>query len=106
MLTPWTEVMQGSPLPKLTRAYIMRKAHIKRALKIKEDYFSQELKIAVERLEDGQVEQSAVNHVMMREKSLAEKEGRKPNYFSRVIMDEVSPIFYLRTLHNVNEHYN
>ncbi|KAK8033517.1 cytochrome P450 [Apiospora marii] len=90
-LSHTTMEVHGSPMPSLHWAYIMRKPRVKRATKIKEAALEKEVTAAVSRLADhkGGKVKSAVDHMVIREKALAEKEGRKPNYYSRVMMDEV-----------------
>ncbi|KAI0391300.1 cytochrome P450 [Xylariaceae sp. FL0594] len=83
--------VQGSPLPDLHWAYVNRKPRIRRATKIKETYIKAEIQDALSRLtdsEEGYVK-SAVDHMVFRETKLAEKDGRTPDYFSRVMMDEI-----------------
>ncbi|XDG09713.1 hypothetical protein ABKA04_009328 [Annulohypoxylon sp. FPYF3050] len=83
--------VQGNPAPALTWAYITRKPKIKRALAIKEGYIRKELEKSVKRLGTslkGSVE-SAVDQMLVRENDLAAKDRRPPNYFSRVMMDEI-----------------
>ncbi|PYI09627.1 cytochrome P450 monooxygenase, partial [Aspergillus sclerotiicarbonarius CBS 121057] len=89
-LTETVGQVQGNPVPSLTWAYMVRKPKIKRAIEIKEDYIRQELVKGVERLQQGgeMVVNSAVDQMIVRERSLAEKDGRQPDYFSRVIIDE------------------
>jgi hypothetical protein len=84
--------IQGSPKPSLSWAYVLRKPRIARAVHLKEDYISKELRYAVQGLQGSRSDQggkSAVEHMVLLEKSIAEKENRKPQYFSRVMMDEV-----------------
>jgi hypothetical protein len=90
-LTETIEEVQGNPLPALTWAYVNRKPKIKRATKIKEDYIMKELRGAIKRLNGGEKEivKSAVDHLVLREKELAERDNRTPAYFSRVMNDEV-----------------
>ncbi|RYP39084.1 hypothetical protein DL767_002347 [Monosporascus sp. MG133] len=85
------EEVQGSPLPDLKWAYVNRKPRIRRATKIKEDYITNELKDALGRLKGTEEDfvKSAVDHMVSREKVLAEKDGRAPNYFSRIMIDEI-----------------
>ncbi|KAI0862939.1 cytochrome P450 [Xylaria cubensis] len=83
--------VQGSPLPDLHWAYVNRKPRVRRATKIKETYIMTEIQDALSRLtdsEEGYVK-SAVDHMVFRETKLAEKDGRAPDYFSRVMMDEI-----------------
>jgi hypothetical protein len=90
-LTETVGEVQGNPAPGLTWAYITRKPRIRRAMKLKEDCIMRELRNGVERLNktSGTVIKSAVDQMIVREKSLAEKDGRTPDYFSRVMIDEV-----------------
>ncbi|RAL04563.1 cytochrome P450 monooxygenase [Aspergillus ibericus CBS 121593] len=89
-LTETVGEVQGNPVPSLTWAYVVRKPKIKKAIQIKEDYIRQELVKGVERLHpEGEVViKSAIDQMIVREKALAEKDGRQPDYFSRVIIDE------------------
>lgn len=90
-LVDTVEDVQGSPFPDLSWVWVNMKPRIRRATKIKEQYITEELRDAIGRL-DGVGEESvksAVDYMVYREKALAEKEGRQPDYFSRVMMDEV-----------------
>ncbi|KAI8626380.1 cytochrome P450 [Xylariaceae sp. FL1651] len=90
-LVETVQEVQGSPLPDLKWAYVNSKPQVRRATKIKEGYITSELKDALGRLRGTEEEfvKSAVDHMVFREKVLAEKDGRSPNYFSRVMMDEI-----------------
>ncbi|RHZ57412.1 uncharacterized protein CDV56_107766 [Aspergillus thermomutatus] len=84
--------IRGSPKPSLTWAYILRRPRYAHALRLKNAYISAELQHAVEQLQESKgddTEKSAVHHMVLREKSLAEKEKREPQYLSRVMMDEL-----------------
>ncbi|KAK3985848.1 Trichodiene oxygenase [Cladorrhinum sp. PSN332] len=91
-LTVTVGELHGNPWPALAWAYIMRKPRIKRAVAIKEDYIAKQLSSAVKRLtgpdSEGQHVSSAVDHMILSEKKLARKDGRAPDYFSRVMKDE------------------
>lgn len=91
-LTETVGEVQGNPWPSLTWALVTRKPKVKKAVRIKEEYIMKELRAGVERLEksSGRVIKSAVDQMILREKSLAGKDGRAPDYFSRVMVDEVS----------------
>ena len=95
-LTETVGDVQGNPSPKLTWAYVMRKPRIRRAATIKDVHWVQEIRNAVKSFEasDAATEvpkvQSAVDQMVLCEKNLAEKEARRPNYFSRIMIDEVS----------------
>ncbi|KAJ2999363.1 hypothetical protein NUW58_g22 [Xylaria curta] len=89
-LTETVGEVQGNPVPALTWAYVTRKPRIRKAIRIKEDCIEKELMNGVQRWEEtsGRVIKSAVDQMIVREKRLAEKEGRTPNFFSRVMIDE------------------
>ncbi|KAK7724444.1 hypothetical protein SLS63_008701 [Diaporthe eres] len=83
--------VQGSPFPDLSWKWVNMKPRIRRATKIKQQYITDELRDAIGRL-DGSGEESvksAVDYMVYREKALAEKEGRQPDYFSRIMLDEI-----------------
>ncbi|KAF2120205.1 cytochrome P450 monooxygenase [Lophiotrema nucula] len=83
--------VQGSPWPGLKWAFVLRNKRIAQAVEVKERYIHDELEAIVERLRasENDAEKSAVHHMVLRERALAEKEGRAPQYFSRVMIDEV-----------------
>ncbi|KAK6063588.1 cytochrome P450 monooxygenase [Seiridium cupressi] len=84
--------IRGSPKPSWTWAYVLRKPRNARALRLRDDYISTEIKHAIEQLADSKSDhegKSAVHHMVLREKSLAEKDRREPQYLSKVMMDEV-----------------
>lgn len=95
-LTETVGEVQGNPIPSLTWAYVVRRPKTRKAIQVKEEYIRQELSKGVERLQqsDTPVIQSAVDQMIVREKSLAEKDGRQPDYFSRVMIDEVGSAMY------------
>jgi hypothetical protein len=93
--------IRGSPKPSLTWAYILRKPRYAHALRLKNAYISAELNYAVQQLQESKSDdtgKSAVHHMVLREKSLAEKEKREPQYLSRVMMDEVRGLLILHGL--------
>ncbi|OBT53235.1 hypothetical protein VE04_06886 [Pseudogymnoascus sp. 24MN13] len=84
--------IRGSPKPSWTWAYILQKPRNARALRLRDEYISTELKHAVEQMAESKSDdegKSAVHHMVLREKAIAEKEGRQPQYLSKVMMDEV-----------------
>ncbi|KAI1163868.1 cytochrome P450 monooxygenase [Nemania serpens] len=101
-LTETVMELHGNPLPALTWAYVMRKPAVARANRLKEDYIRGELRKAVAKLDylgasddiDLESTASAVEHMVAREKGLAARAGRKPNYLSRVMVDEVFGFVY------------
>lgn len=93
-LTETVGEIQGKPIPALTRTLVSLRPGVRRATKIKEEYVTKELRGAVKRLHEAGtgedvVIKSAVDHLVMKERSFAEKEQRKPDYFSRIMIDEV-----------------
>ncbi|KUI64500.1 Trichodiene oxygenase [Cytospora mali] len=89
-LTETVGKVQGNPAPSLMWRYITNTPKVKKAIKIKEDYIMKELRAGVERLQQapsGKL-QSAIDQMIVREMSLAEKDGRSPDFFSRVMIDE------------------
>lgn len=92
------EDVQGSPFPDLKWWWVNNKPRIRRATQVKEKYIRDEVADAVRRLKSSTGEEfvkSAVDHMVFRESKLAEKEARKPDFFSRVVMDEVRFSFLL-----------
>ncbi|KAI1120036.1 cytochrome P450 monooxygenase [Nemania abortiva] len=90
-LTKTVGEVQGSPSPALTWAVVTRKAKIKKAIRIKEDFIMGQLKSGVRRLErtSGKLIKSAVDQMIVKERDLSQREKRTPNYFSRVMVDEI-----------------
>lgn len=93
-LTETVMELHGNPLPALTWAYVMRKPRVARANRIKESFIRGELKAAVASMSEGHTALSAVEHMVERERALAEKAGRAPDYLSRVMVDEVFGFVY------------
>ncbi|KAK5659468.1 hypothetical protein OQA88_669 [Cercophora sp. LCS_1] len=95
-LTQLVAWLLGNPFPSLTWSYVLRKPASRKATRIKNEFILRELKGAVQRLEagTGQKPDSAVDYVVAREKAVAEKAGRKPDYFSGMMIDEIFGIVY------------
>ena len=94
-LTETVMDIHGSPMPYLKWAYVNRKPRIRKATRCKEQYIAQHIHDAVSRMkqappEDASWVTSATDQVVLRESKLADRDGRAPKYFSRVIFDEVS----------------
>lgn len=78
----------------MTRTLVSLRPGVRRATKIKEEYVTKELRGAVKRLHEAGTGEdvlikSAVGNLVMKERSFTEKEQRKPDYFSRIMIDEV-----------------
>lgn len=98
--------VHGSPLPELKWKYVGMTQSFRRAKKIKEDFITGALLDAVKTLETGGSEdwvRCAVDHMVCREKALAAKDGRKPDFISGIMIDEVSRNFPLfkRSSHDI-----
>ncbi|KAK7736166.1 hypothetical protein SLS53_007194 [Cytospora paraplurivora] len=100
-LTGTVSEMHSNPLPRLMWAYVLRKPRISRAKRIKDECFLRELSLAVGRMEKagaaGAAEftvGSAADHIVTREKILAEKQKREPNYLSGLMVDEIFGLVY------------
>lgn len=84
--------IRGSPKPTWTWAYILSKPWNARALRLRDAYVTAELKYAAEQLQRNERDdegKSAVQHMVLREKGIAEKQGREPQYVSKIMIDEV-----------------
>lgn len=80
------EQTQLSPAPRITSWMLRQMPYMRRAKGIKDRYIAEKVDECVEILD--QVPKSALHSVLVREKQVAEKEGRKPEYYSRAIADE------------------
>jgi cytochrome P450 len=86
--------LHGSPVPRLHWVYLNSKPRIKKAKKLKDQFIINQLKQGIERLNQATGDQPrvscAADQMIIRERILADKEGREPQLLSRVMMDEVS----------------
>ncbi|KAL4748736.1 hypothetical protein BDW72DRAFT_214565 [Aspergillus terricola var. indicus] len=84
--------LKGSLVPRLRWEIVRRKQRIKDAIMALEKNVQRELANAVETLHanKGYMAASAVEHMVAHERDLAQKEGRRPDYFSRVMVDEIT----------------
>ncbi|KAH7395215.1 cytochrome P450 [Phaeosphaeria sp. MPI-PUGE-AT-0046c] len=80
------EQTQLSPAPRLTSWVLRQMPYMRRAKKIKDSYIAGKVDECVEILD--QKPKSALHSVLVREKQVAEKEGRNPEFHSRAISDE------------------
>lgn len=88
---------QLSPMPALT-SWVMRKfAYMRKAIAIKEEYVRRKVDECIPLIESvgddktpstTSPPRSALHSVLLRERETASKEGRRPEYHSRVIPDE------------------
>ncbi|KAF2218977.1 cytochrome P450 [Elsinoe ampelina] len=99
-LTAAVEEVQGSPVVWLKWILVKLRPHLRKALTIKDKYIRKELSQALEHMKreetcdqernaegDPRV-RSAIDHMVQREKDLATKENREPQFFSSKMMVE------------------
>ncbi|KAK1961141.1 cytochrome P450 [Colletotrichum sublineola] len=87
------EQLQGSPIPRLKWWFLEKLPYMRRIFRIKKAYVREEIAKALRRLQEVGHEESkalsAVELVVLRERKLAETEGRQPDFFSETMIDEV-----------------
>ncbi|UQC82089.1 cytochrome P450 [Colletotrichum lupini] len=87
------EYLQGSPIPRLKWWFVERLPSLRRVFHVKRTYVREEIYKALKRLQEVGDEESkvlsAVELVVLREKKLAESEGRAPDFFSEIMVDEI-----------------
>jgi hypothetical protein len=87
--------MPAAPFPMLRWAYLSRTSTVSRAIKTKKEFIERELDLAVKKQNatketDPRASiKSCVDLVVRKEREMAEKEGREPQYLSPVMNDEV-----------------
>ncbi|KAI1325212.1 cytochrome P450 [Xylariaceae sp. FL0255] len=80
---------QLSPAPVLTSWVLRKFPYMKKAIAIKDNYIRNKVEEAIVLINKGDNEpRSALHSVCLREKEVAEKEGRQPDYRKRGIADE------------------
>ncbi|KAK1981893.1 cytochrome P450 [Colletotrichum cereale] len=87
------EQLQGSPIPRLKWWFLEKTPAMRRTFRIKKAYVRDEIAKALRRLQEVGNEESkalsAVELVVLRERKMAENEGRQPDFFSETMVDEV-----------------
>lgn len=80
---------QLSPAPVLTSWIIRKFPYMKKATAIKDQFIRSKVEESVQLIEMGDVKpKSALHSVLLRERDVAAKEGRQPDYRKRAIADE------------------
>ncbi|KAI0466905.1 cytochrome P450 [Xylaria cf. heliscus] len=80
---------QLSPAPVLTSWLLQKFPYMKKATAIKDNYIRNKVEESVGMIDRGDDEpRSALHSVLLREKEVASKEGRQPDYHKRAISDE------------------
>ncbi|KAF2966227.1 hypothetical protein GQX73_g7360 [Xylaria multiplex] len=80
---------QLSPAPILSGWVLRQFPYMKKAIAIKDNYIRKKAEEAAALIESGDYEpRSAMHSVLLRERELAGKEGRRPDYYKRAISDE------------------
>ncbi|KAK4939050.1 hypothetical protein LTR10_020624 [Elasticomyces elasticus] len=89
-LTESLEISIKAPLPRLAHWFLRRLPYMRKARAIKEKLIHDEVEEGVRRRSSGDhIKRSALDDILHREVVLAEKEGRRPAYHSRIIYDEL-----------------
>ncbi|KAK2060734.1 cytochrome P450 [Colletotrichum caudatum] len=87
------EKLQGSPIPRLKWWFLEKLPAMRRTFRVKKAYVREEIAKALGRLQEVGNEESkalsAVELVVLRERKMAENEGRQPDFFSETMVDEV-----------------
>ncbi|GKT41028.1 cytochrome P450 monooxygenase TRI13 [Colletotrichum spaethianum] len=87
------EYLQGSPIPRIKWWFVKKLPSMRKTFQIKMSYTQEEIAKALKRLQEVGNEESkalsAVELIVLRERKLAENEGREPDYFSETMIDEV-----------------
>ncbi|KAF4455710.1 hypothetical protein F53441_2027 [Fusarium austroafricanum] len=81
---------QLSPVPALTSWIIRKFPYMRNAKAIKDQFIRNQVRDGIRLIEDGSTTQpkSAIHSVLLREREIATKEGRQPEYYSPAIADE------------------
>ncbi|VUC29603.1 unnamed protein product [Clonostachys rosea] len=80
---------QLSPAPVLTSWIIRKFPYMRKAKAIKDQYIRDKVEESVQLINEGQTKaKSALHSVLLRERDVALKEGRQPDYRKRAIEDE------------------
>ncbi|KAK2611531.1 hypothetical protein N8I77_004865 [Diaporthe amygdali] len=82
-------IYQMSPAPRLTSWIVRKLPYMRRAYAIKENYIAAKTDECLQLIKAGDDRpRSALHSVLLRERDIAAKEGRQPDYRSRAIADE------------------
>ncbi|KAI1109151.1 cytochrome P450 [Nemania sp. NC0429] len=80
---------QLSPAPVLTAWVLQKFPYMRKATAVKDRYIRGKIEEAVALMDNGDDEpRSALHSVLLREREVANKEGRRPEYYTRAIFDE------------------
>ncbi|CAH0004322.1 unnamed protein product [Clonostachys byssicola] len=80
---------QLSPAPVLTSWVIRKFPYMRKAKAIKDEYIRNKVEESVKLINEGQTKaKSALHSVLLRERDVASREGRQPDYRKRAIADE------------------
>jgi hypothetical protein len=94
-LTSTFAEVQGTFTAHLKWPILMRMPRLVKAKEVRDETIRKQIGAAVERTRthpDPSTVRSAVDHMVRREMSMAEKEGRAPDFYSPAMFDEVSPL--------------
>lgn len=93
--------VQGTFIANLKWPILTRMPKLVKAKEIRDESIRKQIRAAVERTHthpDPSTVRSAVDHMVRREISLADKEGRTPDFYSSTMFDEVSLLFEVALL--------
>ncbi|KAL2851110.1 cytochrome P450 [Aspergillus pseudoustus] len=84
--------LRGSLMPRVKWEIVRRRERLKWARTVMADTVNREIAKAVEKLDRSReaTPECAVEHMVAHERNLAMKEGRRPDYFSPVMVDEIT----------------
>lgn len=76
--------------PVFDHAYEMATdATLRNAYRVAKQFETEQIERSLKRLQSSKAQLSALDHILSREAQVADKEGRKPEYYSQRIYDEV-----------------
>lgn len=94
------EKIINSPVPKWTNWWMSKSSWYRNIFAVKDRFIRKQVNLAVNNLrrleestsyiDEGAVTHSAVENIILRERVLAQKQGRSPNFSSQQLIDEVS----------------
>ncbi|KAF2251175.1 cytochrome P450 [Trematosphaeria pertusa] len=79
--------------PTFTMWWLRQTPRYKKVMTVKRKVVKEQVRGALRRLETTGVTKTAIEHMLMREKKAAEKQGRKPDYESPILMEEIAGQF-------------
>jgi hypothetical protein len=102
-LTDSIQIGIRSSFPTIKSWLALRLPPLRKAVNTKENMMRRHIDVAVAKMSPSDEEaqrkaQTALEYLMFRERSMARKAGRKPNFHGRYVYDEVRSVFHARIL--------